>query len=351
MRAHAAVTVQDGRHEGRAPGNQRRPRHPANPLRRVAGPAVLAEEHGRIHEQVKVVAASGGVEVPVTGIFQIFVVGRDRAFALRDGLRIVAAEHIDMRRHVLQMARIGGVTAQHVGRLQGALRKRRHFQGVDIHVRNARMYRAALPDPVHPAFQHWHRLQRARIRVGLPCLQVPEPAGRAGDRGLDIEGGDVWVVRMRPAGFAHRIGIVPVPGVQDLTVPLVAVPVAPRQGLDERPFGRRRTPGKRQRGFDRLMAGRQHLGDFSVRVADPRPVVEGARRMGDSPPCHGAGRIRLRRPPVAGDRLIVVEGEVPVQPAVEPALRGLRLRRNPARPGPEIEIVAHAGFSHHAGTA
>ena len=341
MRAHGGVAVQDGRHEGRAPGNQRGPGHRANPVGGMGGLVVLAEKHGCIHEQMEVVAPGRGVEVPVPGIGEIFVVRADRAFALRHGLRIVAAQHIDMRRHVLQVAGVGGKPAQHVGRLQGALRKRRHFQRMDIHVGNAGMSRAAAPDPVHPAFQHRHRLARARIRVGLPRLQVPEPAGRAGDRGLDIEGGDIGVVRMRPTRFAHRVGIVPVPGVQDLAVGLMPVPVPLRQRLNEGPLGRRRIAGKRPRGLRRIVADRQHLGDFGVRIPDPRPVVEGARRIGDPPPGHGAGRVRLRRPPEARDRLIVIEGEGPVQPAVEPALGRVRLRRNLARPRAQIEIVAH----------
>ena len=203
----------------------------------------MAEKHGCIHEQMEVVAPGSRVEVPVPGKCEIFVVRADRAFALRHGLRVVAAKHIDMRRHVLQVAGVGGKPAQHVRRLQGALRKRRHFQRMDIHVGNARMSRAATPDPVHPAFQHRHRLARARIRVGLPRLQVPEPARRAGNRGLDIERGDIGVVRIRPTRFAHRIGIVPVPGVQDLAVGFMAVPVSLRQGMNEgraRPASHRR---------------------------------------------------------------------------------------------------------------
>ena len=88
---------------------------------------------------MQIVATRRGVEIIVTGMAQTLVVRLHRAFALRHGLRVVAAQHIDVRRHVLQMARIRHEAAQHVGRLQRALQKGRHLQGVNIDMEKAGM--------------------------------------------------------------------------------------------------------------------------------------------------------------------------------------------------------------------
>ena len=88
---------------------------------------------------MQLVATRHGVEIIVTGMAQTLVVRPHRAFALRRGLRVVAAQHIDVRQHILQMARIRREAAQHVGRLQRALRKGRHLQGVNVHMEKAGM--------------------------------------------------------------------------------------------------------------------------------------------------------------------------------------------------------------------
>ena len=179
---------------------------------------------------------------------------------------------------------------------------------------------------VYPAFQYPHDLARAGMRVGLPGFQVPELTRSAGNRGLDIEGGDVAVILMRPASVTHRVGIVRVPGVQDFGIAFVAIPVASGQRSNEGLLGRSRIDGKRCRSPHGVTTNRQRLHDLGIRVAGPRPVVEGSRRIRDSPPGHGAVRVFARRSPEAGNRLLVVEGIGPIQAAIEPTLGSLRFR-------------------------
>ena len=181
-------------------------------------------------------------------------------------------------------------------------------------------------NPVHPAFQYRHDFARAGMLVGLSGFQVPELTRSAGDRGLHIERGDVAVILMRPANVTHRVGIVPVPSVQDCGIAFVAIPVASGQGSNDGLFGRLRIDGKRCRSPHGVTTNRQRLHDLGIRVAGPRPVVEGSRRIRDSPPGHGAGRVFARRSPEAGNRLLVVEGIGPIQAAVEPTLGSLRFR-------------------------
>ena len=287
---------------------------------------MLAEKHGGVHEHMKVMTSRRGIEVLVAGIRKILVVRRDRAFALRQRPRIVAAKHIDMRGHVLQVTGVGRQPAQHVGSLQGALRGRRQFQRMENHVENSWMNKTTTLDPVHPAFQHRHDLARAGMRVGLSGFQVPELTRRAGNRGLDIEGGDVAVILMRPVNVTHRVGIVPVPSVQGLVIAFMAILVASFQSSNNGLLGRCRIVGKRYRSTHCVMTNGHRVGNLGIRVAGPRSVVEGSCRIRYSPPGHGAVRIFAGRSPEAGNRFLVVEGVGPIQAAIEPMLGSVRTR-------------------------
>ena len=156
-----------------------------------------------------------------------------------------------------------------------------------------------------------------------------------------MEDGDVGIIVIRSVNVAHRVGIVPVPRVENLAIGLVGIPVAFGESSNEGLPSRCRIACKRYRGAHGVMASRQDLGNFGVRVPDPRPVVEGAHRIGHAPPGHGAGRVYARRSPEARNRFFVIEGEGPVQPAVEPVLGSVRIRRNLARPRSKIEFVFH----------
>ena len=90
-------------------------------------------------------------------------------------------------------------------------------------------------------------------------------------------------------------------------------------------------------------------------VVVPRPVLHLARRHrlrdaaqaangvaeGDRVVGNGAARIFARRAADAGDGCRMVAGEGRAEAAVEPTLRCVRARRNPARPGSGVDVVAH----------
>ena len=257
MGAHGSITIENRGHEGVALGNERIARHGADPSGRLIGLAVLAEKHRRIHEQMEIVAAGGGVEVLVAGIVEIFIVRHDRSFALRDGLRIVAAEHVDMRRHVLEMAGVRRVAAQHVRSLESTLGSGRHLEGMDVHVEQPGVDGALALDPVHPDVQGPQDLGGAGMRIGLSGREIPELTRCAGHRGLDMKGDDDGVILVSEVNVTHRIGIVAVPGVQDVVIPFVGVSVSLGECLDEGLFGQRRIGGKCHRGLHGVMTDRQ----------------------------------------------------------------------------------------------
>ena len=299
--AHGGVAVENGGHERRAPGDQVGRGHGADPVGGVGGFAELAEKHGRVHVEMEVVAPHGGVEVLVSGIGKVPVVGGDRPLALEHRLRPVAAEDVDVGRHVLQVARVGQQPPQHIGRVEPALRHGRHFQHMDVQVADARMDGPGTLDPLHPGVHHRHHLACVAARVRLPGLNVPELARRAVHRRVEIEGCDVGIILKCLTRLAHGGRIFPVPGVQHPGVALVAVPVPLRQRVDEGLLGRRPIAGERDRGRHRVMANRQGLGDFGFRVPDPGPVVVGGRSRRRSPARPSRRRGPLR-PPAGSSR-------------------------------------------------
>ena len=103
----------------------------------------LAEEHRAIELEVKIVAAIERIEIVGAFACEIFAVGRDRAAVAVDDILVEAAKHVDMGRHVEEMARIGNEVAQGVRRPQGLLRGGRHLHEMDVHVEQTRMLHAA----------------------------------------------------------------------------------------------------------------------------------------------------------------------------------------------------------------
>lgn len=101
-------------------------------------------------------------------------VGDDRRVIGVDDRLIVAAEYIDVRRHVLQMARVRHEAAQPVSHLQRYFGIRRHLHQVDIHVEQTGM---PAPSRVFDALQgrleHFFGFSRARAFSNTAGLQVP----------------------------------------------------------------------------------------------------------------------------------------------------------------------------------
>ena len=78
-------------------------------------------------------------------------------------VRIFPAQHIDMRRHVLQMTGIRHQVDQRIAGVQGPLRVRRHFHQVQIHVQQSGMlFRSLVREPVERGFEHFDRFRGIR---------------------------------------------------------------------------------------------------------------------------------------------------------------------------------------------
>jgi len=65
------------------------------------------------------------------------VVRGDRVRVRGNDAAVVAAQHVDVGRHVLQVAAVGDEIPEPVGDPQRAFWLRRHFHQVDVHVQDA----------------------------------------------------------------------------------------------------------------------------------------------------------------------------------------------------------------------
>ena len=81
-------------------------------VRRLERRLELAEEHRAVELEVVVVAAVERVEVDRPLAREVLAVGDDRALVPVDDVAVVAAQHVDVRRHVQQVAGVGHEVAQ-----------------------------------------------------------------------------------------------------------------------------------------------------------------------------------------------------------------------------------------------
>ncbi len=140
--------------------------------RRLERRLELAEEHRAVELEVVVVAAVERVEVERPLALEELAVGRDRLLVPDDDVVVVAAEHVDVGRHVQQVAGIGHEVAQLVAGAQRAFRVRRHLHEVDVHVQQAGMALASgRLDLAHGPLQH--------VAIASACRRL-RPAGRSG---------------------------------------------------------------------------------------------------------------------------------------------------------------------------
>ena len=159
------------------------------------GRSVLAEEHRRIEFEVVVVAAVEGVEIDRPFLFQVFAVGLDRPAVGDHGAAVIAAEHVDVRRHMAQVSGVRHQVAQDIAGAQRPFRVRRHFHGVDVHVQHAGVRRiAVLLHALQRPLQHGHRLEGVGARCRLPGFQVPQLPGRAVDQRFGKQRNDVGII-------------------------------------------------------------------------------------------------------------------------------------------------------------
>ena len=139
---------------------------------------------------------------------------------------------------------------------------------------------------------------------------------------------------------AHGVGEGVVPGA--LVVDRFALRVAGRQRLDQRALRRGDAAGQRQRGAGGVVGageGRRLAGGVHQL---PGEVVVRPGRVADAPMRHGAVRVGRQRLLEAGDRLLVVVAEAPVEAAVEPALRVGRGGGHLAGVAADVIRIVHA---------
>ncbi len=116
------------------------------------------------------------------------------------GVRVAADPHVDVRRHVHDVAgrRHGG--RDRVGSAERPLGMRRRLDGVDVVVVRARMAGGAGED----LLERRHDLLRAGLRLPVARPEIPRPEHH---QRLGEEHGGVEVVRMAARDLAHRIRV------------------------------------------------------------------------------------------------------------------------------------------------
>ena len=247
-----------------------------------------------IHERVHLVAALGDVGA----------VGLDGALVGLRRAQVVAGAHVDVGRHVHQVARAWHERLQTGGARERAFGMRRRLDGVHVVVVGARVERIALQ----------HRLEHGGDLLGAlgrRAVRLPELPWMEVHRALGVERRRVEVIGIAADDLAHGVLVV---GGERLQVRRVVVRVAAGERLDVGALVRRRAARERERLLHGVVGGALARG-IDVEV-DVRSECEG-----DAPPGHGGLRIELSRAREGADGLLVVEGEDQVEALVEEALR------------------------------
>ncbi len=94
---------------------------------------------------MQIVAAAKQIIGGLIRIGEIEVVGAYSLFAGKLCLLVVAAQHIDMPRHMIHMPGIGAHFTKHIRRAHAAFRHGGHFQQMNVQVYDRRMLRNAGP--------------------------------------------------------------------------------------------------------------------------------------------------------------------------------------------------------------
>ena len=190
---HAAAQVAGARPAGRRPGR----------LRGRDG-GLRAPLHRRRRPQEMVVVGHVAHAVGALGVHlrQVAFVGLDRALVGRRGLGITAGAHVDVRRHVQQVARARHQRAQPLGLRHGALGRGREFEQVHPVVIGAGVVGGQRQGPR----QQRHDL--ARPGQGL-AIGLPPVVGMQVEQALGREHGHVGVARVlrRQGAQAREIAL------------------------------------------------------------------------------------------------------------------------------------------------
>src|SRR5260370_6227244 len=144
---------------------------------------------------------------------------------------------------------------------------------------------------------------------------------------------------MRLVREAHGVGKGVVPGA--LIVDGVALWIAGRQRFNQRALPCGDVPNQREGSAGRAMGAGERRGLTSGVLQFPGVVVVRPDRVGDAPTGHGTVRVGLQRLLEAGDSLLMVVAEAPVEATVEPTLGVRRGGCHLSGVGSEIIKGAH----------
>ena len=113
---------------------------------------VLAEEHRAIDREMEIVDDIDQVDAGIVGVGEKLAVGLQRLLIIDQHVAVMPAQHVEMRRHVDEVAGIRHDVAQPVAGAQRAFREWRHLHQVNIEMQQARVI-PRRRDPVERVFQ------------------------------------------------------------------------------------------------------------------------------------------------------------------------------------------------------
>ena len=133
-----------------------------------------AEEHRPVDREVAVVRVVERVEPDPALVRDVLLVDLDRPQVPLQRALVVAAQHVDVRRHVHQVAGVGDERAQLVGDRQRPLGERRHLHQVHVEVHESGVRAPAGPRRARARAPPWPRAS-PRPRTADPCSDPTAP--------------------------------------------------------------------------------------------------------------------------------------------------------------------------------
>jgi len=194
-------------------------------------------------------AAVDGIEIFGTRPIQEFSVRHNRGVVSRYHIDVVAAQNVNVCRHMQQVTGIRHKGTQTVAMTQRALRVRRHFHKMGIHVQQT----GVIPCPVEcveGVFQNTDRLESIGAVGRLPCRKIPQLPWRAVHDRFGKQTADIEIIAMVLIDLSHGIGVgvVPRPEIVDCS----GLRIALSQGFNQRGFRRICFDGKIRGLFNRF---------------------------------------------------------------------------------------------------
>jgi len=145
---------------------------------------VLAEKHGTVGGEVIVVHPVARIKVHRPGAVVELTVRDDSLLIPVHCVAVVATLHIYVRRHVHQVAHIGGELTQAVAGYQRRFGMRGHFHQMDVEVQKPGMVHR--PRQIaEGGFEHLARLERTGTGRGLAGAQIPHAPRRTIENRFD----------------------------------------------------------------------------------------------------------------------------------------------------------------------